>query len=143
MEKFNEDFVKTIDFKKHLYSPILFDGKEMKSIRCDKGFWVSPSFGEFLKDDKGNMKVFGLEDIKTKRAEYIFKFPDSIKEPEKPKSNDPEFGKPMFTAHFDNPKEMEILKKVFHKDALEAVDFNMDKVAENLEKEKKRVYGNS
>lgn len=110
--------------------------KPLNAISCEKGYWVTITFGEFIKHDNGTLRVFSKEEILEARELYKKVFSREYNM-QLEKEENKKLGKvqPMFTAKFDNEKDMKILKSVFSVSALEKADFNMDKIQENLNKE--------
>lgn len=131
------DFVNNIDLNKN-HSPVLFSFNDdpVKTLKCSNGYWVSFGFDDMAKDKDGKLIVFSEREIQIARARFLLRNPEiekpKIKAPIEPEENTPQ---PMFTARFNNPEEMKVLKNVFGREALESADFNMDTIRENLAKE--------
>jgi hypothetical protein len=127
---------------KGVYSPALIEGRECDILKCGTGFWVKGEDGNYRKEG-GKYLVISNEQAISGRAKYILKHG----EPEEPMPveasmvgpDEPEFGKPIFTAHFNNEAEMEVLKKVFSASAMEAANYDMPTILHNLLMEKGKL----
>lgn len=65
------DFVNKVNLRKRC-SPVMFEsGDEPVCImECSKGYWVHTSDG-YLRDDKGDLIVFGIRQCQVARARYL------------------------------------------------------------------------
>lgn len=121
-------------------SPVMLDPESLELFHAhpfSKGYWVSQNM-QILKDENRSSKVFTANEILIARARFLLHYPDGLPKPE-PINETPQddflMPQPMYTARFDNPEEMEVLKKVYSPDALKKADFNIDKIKENLKRE--------
>ncbi len=99
--------------------------KPLFATKCSNGYWISYEYGKFLKDKNGKLKVFSKPEIEEFHESYKLDFPLQYKQ-DIAKKEARENGNisPMFTARYDDPKAMEVLKSVFGAESLNSLGDN-------------------
>ena len=115
--------------------------KPLFATKCTGGYWISYEYGKFLKTDSGKIKVFDedfiLESHELYKQEFNIQYKQDLVKREAVESGTPV---PMLSIKYDDKEGMDLLKSVFSVSALESVDFDMDKVNDNLQQALDKKY---
>ena len=134
-EGITQKMIDEIDLKKD-FSPIMLDsenGQVQYSHPAKSGFWVSEKM-QIFRDSSGSAIKFTNSHILVARARFKLHYPAGLPKIDKRKVNQREDKlTPMFTAHYNNPEEMRMLKNVFSVEALEKANFDPRQIQKNLD----------
>jgi hypothetical protein len=113
--------------------------KPLFATKCTGGYWISYEYGKFLKNDSGKIKVFTHSEVEEFHELYKLDYPVQYKQ-DLAKREAVENGTPvpMFTARYDDPQSMDVLKKVFGKSSLDTLGDDPNELKERLNSELNR-----